>query len=92
MMLGGYLASVAISNGYYPASNRGPGLGFSTAFIDIAANTANGVLQEFILRRLTPAAKRLYHSTSRVQLSPCWQAAGKRPIQISRRADQSQVG
>jgi hypothetical protein len=53
--LGGYLASGAISNAYYPASNRGPGLVFSTAFIDIAANMANGVLQEFVLRRFTPA-------------------------------------
>ena len=59
--LGGYLAAGAISNAYYPASNRGPGLVFSTAFIDIAANMANGVLQEFILHRLTPAAKRLPH-------------------------------
>jgi hypothetical protein len=59
--LGGYLAAGAISNAYYPASNRGPGLVFSTAFIDIAANMANGVLQEFVLRRLTPAAKRLPH-------------------------------
>jgi hypothetical protein len=52
--LGGYLASGAISNAYYPASNRGLGLVFSTAFIDIAANMANGVLQEFVLRRFTP--------------------------------------
>jgi hypothetical protein len=59
--LGGYLASGAVSNAYYPASNRGPGLVFSTAFIDIAANMANGVLQEFILRRFTPATKGLPH-------------------------------
>jgi Carboxypeptidase regulatory-like domain len=59
--LGGYLAAGAISNAYYPASNRGPGLVFSTAFIDIAANMANGVLQEFILRRFTPAAQGLPH-------------------------------
>ena len=59
--LGGYLTSGAISNAYYPASNRGPGLVFSTAFIDIAANMANGVLQEFILRRFTPAVKKLPH-------------------------------
>jgi Carboxypeptidase regulatory-like domain len=55
--LGGYLASGAISNAYYPASNRGPGLVFSTAFIDIAANMANGVIQEFVLRKLTPSAR-----------------------------------
>jgi len=51
------LASGAISNAYYPESNRGPGLVFATAFIDIAANMANGLIQEFILRKLTPSAK-----------------------------------
>jgi hypothetical protein len=55
--LGGYLASGAISNAYYPASNRGPGLVFSTTFIHIATDMANGILQEFILRKLTPIAK-----------------------------------
>ena len=55
--LGGYLASGAISNAYYPASNRGPGLVLSTAMIDIAANMANSLLQEFVLRKLTPSAK-----------------------------------
>jgi hypothetical protein len=48
----------AISNAYYPESNRGPGLVFSTAAIDIAANMANGVIQEFVLRKLTPSAKK----------------------------------
>ena len=57
--LGGYLAAGAISNAYYPASNRGPGLVFSTAFVDIAANMANGLLQEFVLRKFTPTAKKL---------------------------------
>jgi len=57
--LGGYLAAGAISNAYYPASNRGPGLVFSTASIDIAANIANALLQEFVLRKLTPTAKKL---------------------------------
>ena len=57
--LGGYLASGAISNAYYPPSNRGPGLVFSTAFIDIAANVGNSILQEFVLRKLTPSAKNL---------------------------------
>jgi len=55
--LGGYLASGAIANAYYPTSNRGPGLVFSTAFTDIAANMANGLLQEFVLRKFTPSAK-----------------------------------
>ena len=55
--LGGFLASGAIANAYYPESNRGPGLVFSTALVDIGANMANGLLQEFVLRRLTRAAK-----------------------------------
>ncbi|MGA7312824.1 MAG: carboxypeptidase-like regulatory domain-containing protein [Silvibacterium sp.] len=54
---GGYLASGAISNAYYPASNRGPGLVLSTALIDLAQSMANGVLQEFVLRKLTPAVR-----------------------------------
>ena len=56
--LGGYLASGAISNAYYPGSDRGPGLTFSTTFIDIAADMANGLIQEFVLRKLTPSAKK----------------------------------
>ena len=55
--LGGYLAAGAISNTYYPPSNRGPGLVFSTTTINIAADMANGLLQEFVLRKLTPSAK-----------------------------------
>jgi hypothetical protein len=55
--LGGYLASGAIANTYYPESNRGPGLVFSTFGIDVAANMANGLIQEFLLKKLTPSAK-----------------------------------
>jgi Carboxypeptidase regulatory-like domain len=55
--LGGYLASGAIANAYYPQSNRGAGLVFNTFAIDFSANIANGVLQEFVLRKLTPNAK-----------------------------------
>src|SRR5258705_9405508 len=54
-------ASGAISNAYYPASDRGPGLTFSTTFIDIAADMANGLIQEFVLRKLTPSAKNQPH-------------------------------
>jgi hypothetical protein len=35
-------------------SDRGPGLRFSTTVIDIAADMANGLIQEFVLRKLTP--------------------------------------
>jgi hypothetical protein len=55
--LGGYVASGAIANTYYPEWNRGPGLVFSTMFIDIVADMANGLLQEFVFRKVTPSAK-----------------------------------
>jgi hypothetical protein len=55
--LGGYLASGAIANAYFPQSNRGPGLVFRTFSIDFSANIANGVIQEFVLRRFTPSMK-----------------------------------
>jgi hypothetical protein len=55
--LGGYLASGAIAETYYPNSNRGPGLVFGTFGINVAANMANSIIQEFVLRKLTPSAK-----------------------------------
>jgi hypothetical protein len=55
--LGGYLASGAIANAYYPEANRGAGLVLSTFAVDFGANVANGVLLEFVLRKLTPSAK-----------------------------------
>jgi hypothetical protein len=55
--LGGYLASGVISELYYPESNRGPGLVFQGFAIDIAADMANDLIQEFLLRKLTPSAK-----------------------------------
>jgi Carboxypeptidase regulatory-like domain len=57
--VGGYLASGAIANTYYPNSNRGPGLVFSTFFVNVTADMANSVLQEFVLRRLTPSARKM---------------------------------
>jgi hypothetical protein len=56
--LGGYLAAGAIANTYYPVSNRGPGLVFSTFGIDVSADMANGVIQEFLFRKLTHSAKK----------------------------------
>jgi hypothetical protein len=55
--LGGYLASGAIAETYYPEQDRGPGLVFRTAGINIAANMANSLIQEFVLRKFTPTAK-----------------------------------
>jgi hypothetical protein len=55
--IGGDLASAAISNAYYPASNRGAGLLFGNFVIETGQRTAANLAQEFILRRLTPKAK-----------------------------------
>ena len=51
----GTLASGGISNLYYPASDRnGAALTFENAAIGIAANAAANILQEFVIRKLTP--------------------------------------
>jgi hypothetical protein len=55
--LGGYLASGAVANAYYPQTNRGTGLVLNTFFTDIAGNVADSVIQEFVLRRFTPSAR-----------------------------------
>jgi len=54
--LGGNLASSALSNTYYPDSNRGVGLVFGTFAIGTAERMVSGIAQEFILPRLTPKA------------------------------------
>jgi Carboxypeptidase regulatory-like domain len=51
--IGGDLASGAISNIYYPDSNRGPGLVFGTAAINSGARVIDALAQEFILRKFT---------------------------------------
>ncbi len=56
--VGGDLASGAISNAYYPATNRGAGLVFENALISSAGRMVNGLIQEFILRKFTPSAKK----------------------------------
>jgi hypothetical protein len=55
--IGGDLAAAAISNAYYPASNRGLGLFFGNFLIGTGQRAAANLAQEFILRRLTPKAK-----------------------------------
>jgi hypothetical protein len=55
--IGGDLATGAISNLYYPESNRGPNLVFVNAAITTGGRMANGIIQEFFLRRLTPGAR-----------------------------------
>jgi Carboxypeptidase regulatory-like domain len=51
----GSLAAGGISNLYYPASDRnGVGLTFETALIGIGATAGVNVLQEFVIRKITP--------------------------------------
>jgi len=51
----GNLAAGGISNLYYPASDRdGPALTFESAAIGIGATAAANIVQEFIIRKLTP--------------------------------------
>jgi hypothetical protein len=51
----GSLAAGGISNIYYPAQDRdGAELTFENAAIDIAANAATNILQEFLIKKLTP--------------------------------------
>jgi hypothetical protein len=45
----GNIAAGGISNFYYPSSERGIGLTFSNAAIDIAANASTNLIREFIL-------------------------------------------
>jgi Carboxypeptidase regulatory-like domain len=53
-ILGG-LAAGGISNLYYPAKDRnGAGLTFENALIGIGATAAANILQEFVIRKLTP--------------------------------------
>lgn len=55
--LGGDLISAAISNAYYPRSNRGASLVFSNFAIGVAEHMINAFAQEFLLRRFTSKAK-----------------------------------
>jgi hypothetical protein len=56
--LGGDLASSALSNAYYPQSNRGAGLVFGNFAIGTVERMASSFAQEFILPRLTPNVNR----------------------------------
>jgi len=55
--LGGDLISGAISNAYYPESNRGASLVFTGFALDTGERIVSTVVQEFILKKLTPTAK-----------------------------------
>ncbi len=54
--LGGDLASAAISNAYYPQSNRGAGLVLGNFAIGTAERVVSSLAQEFLFRRFTTKA------------------------------------
>ena len=55
----GDLSAGAISNIYYPASDRhGVGLTFANGFLGVAGDALNGFVQEFILPRFTTHGKK----------------------------------
>jgi hypothetical protein len=56
--VGGDLASAALSNAYYPASNRGARQTFQNFIIGTGERMLGSVLQEFVLPRLTRRAKK----------------------------------
>jgi len=56
--MGGDLAAAALMNTYYPQSNRGAELVFSQFAINTAERELSGVLQEFVLRKLTSRAQK----------------------------------
>jgi hypothetical protein len=55
--VGGDLSAGAISEAYYPAADRGAGMLFQNAAITSGGRMAAGVMQEFILGRLTTGAR-----------------------------------
>ena len=50
----GNLAAGGISNLYYPDNDRGAGLTLESGLIGIGATAATNLLQEFLIRKLTP--------------------------------------
>ena len=55
--IGGDLGSSALSNLYYPASNRGTGLVFQNFFLSTGERMLSSLVQEFVLNRITPKQK-----------------------------------
>lgn len=54
--VGGDLISASISTAYYPPQDRGASLLFSNLLIETAERSASTLIQEFLLRKWTPAA------------------------------------
>jgi hypothetical protein len=55
----GSLAASGIANAYYPPKDRGAGLTFENSGIGIASTAAANILQEFVIRKLTPNLPKL---------------------------------
>jgi len=55
--MGGSLISAALSNTYYPNSQRGPGLVFANFGTSVGLHVALGLAQEFILGKFTSRGK-----------------------------------
>ncbi len=55
--MGGDLISASISNAYYPESNRGVGMVFTSFAVNTGERELSSVIQEFLLRKLTPSAR-----------------------------------
>lgn len=55
--MGGDLISGSISNAYYPESNRGASLVFEGFALSTGERVVSTVIQEFLLKKLTPSAK-----------------------------------
>jgi hypothetical protein len=56
--LGGDLASSALTETYYPDSNRGPRLVFGNFALGTGERMVSAVVQEFVVRRLTPSVRK----------------------------------
>lgn len=56
--MGGDMAASALMNTYYPQSNRGADMVFGQFAINTAEREVSGVVQEFVLRKLTPHAQK----------------------------------
>ena len=56
--MGGDLISASISNAYYPESNRGASFVFTSFVISTGEREVSSLVQEFLLRKLTPSANR----------------------------------
>jgi hypothetical protein len=69
-ILGG-LAAGGISNLYYPAADRnGVGLTFENTAIGIASGAVQNLLQEFLIRKLTPRLPKYPSATPQTQNQP----------------------